>query len=108
MSLLLHISKVYERTILNKISTSFEPYFSSFLTGFRKNHNTQHSLIKMLELQKEALDKGKSVGARFMDLSKAFDNLNYDLLIAKLEAYFQSYILIIFKVTYAIIYKKQT
>ena len=41
----------------------------------------------MLEQQKEALDKCKSVGAIFMDLSKAFDTLNHDLIIAKLEAY---------------------
>ena len=31
------------------------------LTGFCKNHNTQHSLPKMLENIKEALDKGNSV-----------------------------------------------
>ena len=66
---------------------NFEPYSSSFITGFRKNHNTQHSLLKMLELWKEALDKGKSVGAIFMNLSKVFDTLNHDLLIAKLEDY---------------------
>ena len=41
----------------------------------------------MLELWKETLDNGKSVGAVFMDLSKAFDTLNHDLFIAKLEAY---------------------
>ena len=33
----------------------------------------------MLELWKEALDKGKSVGAILMDLSKTFDTLNHDL-----------------------------
>ena len=87
VSLLSHISKVYERIIFNQIMTYFEPYFSIYLTGFRENHNTQHSLLKMLELWTESLDKSKSVVAIFMDLSKAFDTLNHDLLIAKLEAY---------------------
>ena len=87
VSLLSHISKVYERIIFNQIGTYFELYFSSFLTGFYKKHNTQHSLLKMLELWKEALDKGNSIGAIFMDLSKAFEILNHDLLIAKLQAY---------------------
>ena len=87
VSLLTHISKVFERIIYNQINEYIEPFLSNILTGFRKNHNTQHSLLKMLESFKEALDKGNSVSAIFMDLSKAFDTLNHDLLIAKLEAY---------------------
>ena len=41
----------------------------------------------MLEKWKEVLGKGNFVDAIFMDLSKAFETLNYDLLVAKLEAY---------------------
>ena len=87
VSLLSHMSKVFERIIYNQINEYIKPFLSNLLTGFRKSHNTQHSLLKMLESSKDALDKGNSVSAIFMDLSKAFDTLNHDLLIAKLEAY---------------------
>ena len=87
VSLLSHVSKVCERIIFNQISAYFEPLFSTLLTGFRKNHNTQHLLLRMLELWKKALDQRKYVSAVFMDLSKVFDTLNHDLLLAKLEAY---------------------
>ena len=52
-----------------------------------KNHSTEHCLINMLEKWKNTLDKGRFVCAMFMDLSKAFDTMNHDLLIAKLGAY---------------------
>ena len=64
-----------------------EPFLSNLLTEFCKNHNTQYCLLKMLEKWKEVLDNGNFVEAIFIDLSKAFDTLNHDLLIARLEAY---------------------
>ena len=87
VSLLSHMSKVFERIILNQINEHIEPFLSNLLTGFRKNHDTQHCLLKMLEKWKESLDKGNFVDAIFLDLSKAFDTLNHDLLKAKLEAF---------------------
>ena len=57
------------------------------ITGFRKSHGTQNSLVVMLEKWKRALDKGEYFSALFMDLSKAFDTINHDLLIVKPKAY---------------------
>ena len=63
----------------NKLSTK--------LSGFSTNYNTLYFLNYMLEKQKNTLDKSTYVGAVFMDFSKAFDTINHDLLIAKLDAY---------------------
>ena len=57
------------------------------VTGFRTSYGTQHSLIAMLEKWKKALDKEENMSAIFMDLSKAFDTINHNLLLAKLKAY---------------------
>ena len=57
VSLLPHISKVFERVIYNQINSFMENKISKCVTGFRKSHGTQHSLIVMLEKWKKALDK---------------------------------------------------
>ena len=57
------------------------------ITGFRKSYGTQNSIVVMLQKWKRALDKGEYVSALFTNLSKGFDTINYDLLIAKLKAY---------------------
>ena len=53
---------------------------SKRLTGFRKSHGTQHLLLTMLEKCKKAVDKGECVSTLFLNLSKAFETVNHDLL----------------------------
>ena len=78
----------------------FESKFSPQLTGICKNHSTQNALLNMVEKWKHALEKGKKVGPIFMDLSKAFDTLNHNLLLAKLDAYGFSFNVIKFVQSY--------
>ena len=60
---------------------------SKYFTGFRKNHNTQHALLKMIETWRPNLNCGNKIGALTMDLSKVFDTINQDLFLSKLKAY---------------------
>ena len=84
-SILPHVSKPLERIMYIQLENFMEGKLSKLLTGFRKNHSTQHCLVNMLENAKNTLDKGGFVCAMFMDLSKAFDTMDHDLLIAKLR-----------------------
>ena len=59
----------------------------NILTGFRKDHSLQHSLLIMTEKWKRALDENMKVGVHFMDLLKAFDTLNHKVLLAMLKTY---------------------
>ena len=86
VSVLPLISKIFERIIYDQLSEYLEKYLNSILCGFRKAHSTQHALFKLLQAWQEELDKG-FVGTILMDLSKAYDCLPHDLLVAKLEAY---------------------
>ena len=87
VSILLLLSKVYERVIYEQTSYYFEPFFNEILCGFRKTHSTQHALFKLLTSWKNSLDRGGFVGSILMDLPKAYDCLPHDLLLAKLQAY---------------------
>ena len=66
----------YAETSLNKL-----------LCGFHKAHSTQHALSRLLQKWQKELDSPGIVGTILMGLSKAYDCLLYDLVIAKLEAY---------------------
>ena len=64
-----------------------DPLLSKFQCGFRKGYGAQDCLLAMLEHWKSAVDKGKVFGALLTDLSKAFDCLSHELIIAKLNTY---------------------
>ena len=76
-----------ERIIFNQISSCIDSFLSPFLSGFRQGFNTQHCLIVMIERWRKALDNNCEVGAILTDLSKAFDCINHELLIAILNVY---------------------
>ena len=61
VSLLPHASKVFERIICKQINIYMQEKLSKHITGFRKSHGTQHSLMTMLEEWKSALDKGEHI-----------------------------------------------
>ena len=62
-------------------------FLSPYLFGYRKGHSTEQCLMVMIEMWRKALDEKQVVGAVLTDLSKAFDCLPHDLMIAKLHAY---------------------
>ena len=64
-----------------------EPKLSKYLVGLRRNHNTQHVLLRMIESSQGLQNKGQKVGAIIMGLSKVFDTLNHKLLFKNLQAY---------------------
>ena len=80
-------SKIFEKVIYDQISQYLEKYLNSLLSGFRKAYSSQHSLFKLLQAWQEELDKSGFVETILMDLSKAYDSLPHDLLVAKFKAY---------------------
>ena len=69
------------------MSQFFDNIFSKSQCGFRKGLSTQQCLLAMLEKWKRSIDNSKMFGALLTDLLKAFDCLDHELLIAKLNAY---------------------
>ena len=72
-----------QRQINNYVTNLLSPY----LCGYRKGCNTQQALVFLIEKWNNVLDDKGFEGVVLMDLSKVFDTLNHELLIAKLRAY---------------------
>ena len=64
-----------------------ESFLSHILCGFRKAHSTQHALFKLFQSWQKELDNGGFVSTILIALSKAYDFIPHELLIAKLKCY---------------------
>jgi len=65
----------------------FKLAFLTFFFGFRKGRSSEHALLRLLHNWQANLDKSNIIGNVLIDLSKAYDCLPHDLLIAKLASY---------------------
>ena len=87
VSVLPYASKLYERIIKEQTENNIDSFLSGNLCGYRKGFSVQHAIISMTEKWRKILDNKGFAGAVLMDLSKAFDCMDHELLIAKLSAY---------------------
>ena len=81
------MQKIFEKELKNIIEPFVEKIITKWISAYRKHYSSGHVILRLIENWKFKLDSGKFVGTVLMDLSKAFDFVPHDLLIAKMHAY---------------------
>ena len=89
ISVISPISKAFETIIARRLIDYFEEnnLFSDHQFGFRKQLSTEIALNTIIENWRESIDRGDWTLAIFIDLRKAFDLVDHQLLISKLKLY---------------------
>ena len=89
ISLLSNINKIFEKIIFERVYGYIEKSEMIYINqyGFRKQHSTNHALINITEQIRKALDENKFAFGIFAHFQKAFDTVNHDILLKKLERY---------------------
>ena len=87
ISVLPAINNVFKKLLATQLNLHFNGILADNLSAYRKHHSCQTALLRLVEDWKDCLDKDLMVAVMSIDLSKAFDNLPHNLLLAKLNAY---------------------
>jgi hypothetical protein len=89
VSLLTSFSKVVEKVMFNRLANHLGKYaiLSSSQHGFQKNLSTDSAVYVLLNEVLTALNNKAKVKGIFCDIEKAFDYVNHDILLQKLEIY---------------------
>ena len=87
VSILVLLDKIFEKCLNHQLTEHFSIILSPFLSAYRKDYNCEAVLLRLIEDWRMDLDKKKTAGIVSMDLSKAFDLIPHNLLLAKLAAY---------------------
>ena len=89
ISILSQLNKIFEKLINKRLYNFLEKYkiLSDHQYAFRKNKSTSHAIYDVIEQKLENYDKDKYTCALYLDLSKAFDTVNHNILLTKLNHY---------------------
>ena len=77
------IEKIMHKHLYAYLETHKILYKNQF--GFRKHYSTNYTLMQITERIKESVDKQNYACGIFIDLRKAFDTVNHEILLLKLE-----------------------
>ena len=87
ISLLPIVSKVMERCVYNKLIAHISSQLHELQFGFLKGKSTTSQLLRVLHEIGELLDKRVQTDAIYLDFAKAFDRVDHQLLLRKLQSF---------------------